>query len=107
MVFRQGRKSVGRYVALHYIYINEDQRRLGVTVSKRVDKKAVTRNRLKRIFREIFRMNKGAFPKGCDIILRALPRSADADYGELRYEILSLAENIKSETMAHRPDQTI
>lgn len=73
---------------------------MGVTVSKRVDKKAVTRNRLKRSFREIFRRDKDSFPSGLDIVLRALPKSVDADYGELRYEILSLAENIKPEKPA-------
>jgi len=94
-VFRQGRKLIGEYLALHYYYNGEDLRRVGVTVSKRVDKKAVTRNRLKRIFREVFRIEKDCLPAGIDIVLRALPKSANADYGELRYEILALAENIR------------
>lgn len=96
-VFRQGNKLTGKLVALHYIYNGEDLQRVGVTVSKRVDKKAVTRNRLKRIFREIFRIEKAALPKGVDIILRALPACSKVEYGELRYEILSLAENIRPE----------
>lgn len=96
-VFRKGRKHVGRYVALHYIYNGEDLRRVGLTVSKRVDKRAVARNRLKRRFREIFRTNKDLFPSGFDFVLRALPKSLEADYGELRYEILKLAENIRPE----------
>lgn len=58
----------------------------------------MTRNRLKRIFREIFRIEKAALPKGgVDIILRALPACSKVEYGELRYEILSLAENIRPE----------
>ena len=106
-VFRKGRKLIGRYVALHYIYNGEDRKRVGVTVSKRVDKKAVTRNRLKRIFREIYRTNKGAFPDGCDFVLRALPKSRSADSGELRYEILSLAENIRPEIPSAGTDQDL
>jgi len=96
-VFRQGRKVIGRYTALHYMHIGEDKRRLGVTVSKRVDKRAVTRNRLKRIFREIFRTEKGAFPLGYDFVLRALPKSIEAQYSELRDEILSLADKINAD----------
>jgi len=57
----------------------------------------VTRNRLKRIFREVFRTERPSLPDGIDIVLRALPTSAKAEYGELRYEILSLAENIRPE----------
>lgn len=106
-VFRQGRKLVGKYVALHYIYNGEDLRRVGVTVSKRVDKKAVTRNRLKRRFREIFRTNKDLFPIGYDLVLRALPKILEADYGELRYEILKLAENIRPEKPADSADQAV
>ncbi|PLX70898.1 MAG: ribonuclease P protein component [Denitrovibrio sp.] len=104
-VFRQGRKKIGKFVALHYIYNGKDLNRVGVTVSKRVDKKAVTRNRLKRIFRDIYRTSKMAFPVGHDFVLRALPKSANAQYGELRYEILSLAKSIRPETPSDRPAQ--
>jgi ribonuclease P protein component len=106
-VFRKGRKLTGRFVALHYVYNNEDLRRVGVTVSKRVDKKAVTRNRLKRRFREIFRLAKDAFPAGCDLVFRALPKSVNASYGELRNEILSLAENIRPEKSYNTDDQVL
>ena len=106
-VFRRGRKLVGKYVALHYIYKGEDRERVGVTVSKRVDKLAVTRNRLKRIFREIYRTNKGAFPDGHDFVLRALSKSSGASFGELRYEILSLTENIRPEAPFNRTSQAL
>ena len=106
-VFRQGRKLTGKFVALHYIYNGEDQRRVGVTVSKRVDKRAVARNRLKRRFREIFRTNKEHFPSGFDYVLRALPKSLEAEYGELIYEILKLAENIRPEKPADNIDQGV
>jgi len=52
-------------------------------------------------------MNKAAFPDGCDIILRALPKCKDVDYGELRYEILSLAENIRPEKLADSSPQDV
>jgi len=106
-VFRKGRKVSGRYVALHYRFTGEDHKRLGVTVSKRVDRRAVTRNRLKRNFREIFRTNRNVFPDGADIVLRAMPGSADAKYGELKNEILSLAELIGPKKASNSADQIL
>jgi ribonuclease P protein component len=105
-VFRKGRRRRGSFVALHYIYNGGDLKRLGITVSKRVDKRAVVRNRLKRRLREIFRTNKELFPNGYDYVLRALPKSGEALYGELKDEILSLVKFIGSEK-TDNPDNQI
>jgi ribonuclease P protein component len=45
---------------------SEKQSRLGITVSKRVGN-AVVRNRLKRIIREIFRINRDLINGRCDL----------------------------------------
>jgi len=94
-VFRNGKQKRGVLVAVHYICNEEeDVERLGVTVSKRVDKRAVVRNQLKRRLREIFRTNRDIFPDGYDFVLRALPKSGNALQGELEDEIRSLVKLI-------------
>lgn len=93
-VFRQGKKKQGRLVCIHYLYNKEDRTRVGITVSKKVDKRAVVRNLIKRRLREIFRKNRQIFPCCHDIVLRALPACASAEYGELRDEVISLAADI-------------
>ena len=48
------------------------QARLGLAVSKKVDKRAVTRNRIKRIIRESYRLHKTQL-SGWDIVVVAKP----------------------------------
>ncbi|HHL31203.1 MAG TPA: ribonuclease P protein component, partial [Oceanospirillales bacterium] len=45
--------------------------RLGLVISKKVDKRAVQRNRIKRISRETFRNTK--FASSCDFVVLARP----------------------------------
>jgi ribonuclease P protein component len=63
--------------------------RLGVTVSKRVDKRAVGRNRIRRQIKESFRLLRGQLPPG-DYVVLAKPEAAKAGTAALRAELLSL-----------------
>lgn len=49
-----------------------DRRRVGISVSRKWGK-AVRRNRIKRLLREAFRLNKTALPEGVDLVL--IPRT--------------------------------
>ncbi len=58
-------------------------RRLGVTVSTRVSKRAVDRNRVKRFFRETFRKERACLPTGCDFVIIARGPAKDASHQEI------------------------
>ncbi len=51
---------------------NVGRSRLGISVQKKTGK-AVQRNRIKRIIRESFRLNREQFPEGCDVVLTVRP----------------------------------
>jgi ribonuclease P protein component len=73
-VFADGRKFVGRHIIL-WSCLNDapaDGARLGLSVSAKVGN-AVTRNRLKRLVRESFRINRELFEKGRDIVVYLRP----------------------------------
>jgi ribonuclease P protein component len=64
--------------------------RLGVTVSRRVGN-AVVRNRVKRLVREVFRLNAAWFAPGRDYVVVARPSAAALDFGGMKNEIERLA----------------
>lgn len=65
--------------------------RVGITVSKKLGK-AHVRNRVRRRFREIYRLNEDKFQSGWDIVVVARSRSVDAPFGKLTDHFLALSE---------------
>ena len=65
--------------------------RVGITVSKKLGK-AHIRNRVRRRFREIYRLNEEMFQPGWDIVVVARSKSIDADFQKLTGAYLQLAE---------------
>ena len=61
----------------------ESNYKVAFLVSKRLGKKAVTRNYIKRVLRELFRLNKEKFPTDSNIIV-----SVTTKYNLVNYEIM-------------------
>ena len=68
-----------------------DHNRVGITVSKKLGK-AHIRNRVRRRFREVYRLNEEAFLPGWDIVIVARSRAIDADFAKLTAAYLQLAD---------------
>ncbi len=61
--------------------------RIGFTVSNKIGN-AVTRNRIRRRLREIYRLHEGEVKRGYDIVIVARHRAAEADYHRLEKELM-------------------
>ena len=72
-IFDKQDKVISKYFVLWYSKNDINCNRLGITVSKKFAKKAVSRNRLKRIIRESFRVNFCDFKSSFDVVL--MPKS--------------------------------
>lgn len=62
--------------------------RLGITVTKKIDKRAVVRNKIKRRVRDIFRRNQHLFRENFDIIIIARKNAGELEFKDTEREIL-------------------
>ena len=95
IVFKQAKKLNYREFSV-YIRSNElDHPRLGLAISKKSAKKAVTRNLIKRIIRENFRINQDKL-KGWDIIFVAKFAAGQSSRQELHAVVESICNRLES-----------
>ena len=66
--------------------------RFGIIVSKKVSKKAVLRNRVKRVLREVIRKNLKKIKPGSDILIIANSDLANSESGDLEKQFVGLAK---------------
>ncbi|PKN27173.1 MAG: ribonuclease P protein component [Deltaproteobacteria bacterium HGW-Deltaproteobacteria-21] len=83
---RSGRKLRTEHFTISLMQNGRGVTRLGIAVSKRIGN-AVERNRIKRLIREFFRLNKTVFPKGFDIVIAARKAAGDLDFRKLTREL--------------------
>jgi len=70
-VFQKGDVFGNKAFVIYYLKNDYKENRLGIIVSKKVSKRAVVRNKIKRRTKEAYRHNEDSFIKGYDIILIA------------------------------------
>ena len=68
-----------------------DVSRYGLSIGKRVWKRAVRRNRVRRIFREAFRLSRSELPAGLDVVMIAAEPHLEPGLEETRRELVALA----------------
>lgn len=99
-VFKEGKKFWINSILLVIYKPNDlNYRRLGIVVSKKIEK-ATQRNKIKRWIRELFRRNKDWFPENCDIIIVPHPNLLNLKYREFleiaKEKLLSLRKKENS-----------
>lgn len=107
VLFKEGRFIRGEYVSAKVWRIDaeayprrmytEDTLRIGFVVSKKVEKRAVGRNKIKRKMREVVRlsMKETNWNTGYLVSFMAGPKAVDATYQDIERDILSIARRAK------------
>jgi len=92
-VFNKNMSVADRNIVLYYLPNNLSVSRFGFTVSKKIGK-AVIRNRIRRLFREVCRLNKDKFPEGYDYVLLARRNVVGLNYRQVEETVFKLLQRL-------------
>ena len=88
-VFKRNKRVANRYWTVLGRVHNEGEPRLGMAIAKKRAKHAVTRNRIKRVCRESFRLSSETL-SGIDVVVMNRDAAATASKQELRSSLYEL-----------------
>lgn len=83
------------------VHPSDGVRQLGITVTKRVGV-AVVRNRVKRLVREVFRLDRQLFPDACQVVVVARPAAAQLDFAAVRAELWGAERSLQKAAAKQR-----
>ena len=87
-IFQNGRRQATPRLAVHW-NATDTPARLGLAVSRKVDPRAVGRNRIKRTLRDVFRHHRALLAAG-DYVVVARPAARAATHEQLERHFLDL-----------------
>jgi len=94
-IFQKGRFAGGRFFTMGCGKNDLDISRFAVVVSKKVDKRAVRRNLVRRRSGEIIRLGRGKIKTGFDFVFIAKPAVLGKTYKEIEKDIIGLLGKAK------------
>jgi len=89
--YRRGSRARGPLLVVVAVENRGAWTRLGLSVGRRIWRRAVQRNRVRRVFREAFRLEYEALPKGVDLVLIPAEPGLRPDLAATRAELVKLA----------------
>ncbi len=82
-LYSRGKFYADKSVAIYFMYSKNNFRRLGLTVSTKIGK-AVTRNAIKRKFREVYTIYEEQLPANIDMVIVARAKIHDVQFSDLK-----------------------
>ncbi|ERN42388.1 ribonuclease P protein component [Rubidibacter lacunae KORDI 51-2] len=97
-VYRRGRSERGCFILLRVLPAPEDRSlpsRVGIVVSKKVSKHAVTRNRIKRRLRSVWKHLSPRIATGWRVVVSARSGAVECEYEDLLRELEELLKRVE------------
>ena len=92
-LYNKGKSAASQYVVVYCRRNGSSDNRLGVTVSTKLGG-AVQRNRIRRRFKEIYRLNESKLTPGYDIVIVARMKSRFSGFYEIEASVLALFKKL-------------
>lgn len=92
-LYSRGKRAVCPTLVLYVQKNRQGRNRLGITVSKKLGN-AVTRNRVRRRLREIYRLHEEEFLPGRELVIVARVRGVHVSYWTLDRDLMKLARKL-------------
>ena len=89
--YQAGSRARGGILVVVAVENGSEWTRLGLSVGRKIWRRAVQRNRVRRIFREAFRLEYQALPPGVDLILIPAEPALRPELAATRAELVKLA----------------
>ncbi len=92
-VYQYGLSAADRYLVIYKLPNNNERIRIGFSVSKKFGN-AVKRNKIKRILREICRLNTDSFKNNHDYVIIVRVAARDQTYHQLESSVFRVLEKL-------------
>lgn len=86
-VYRQGKVAAGRYCVLYFLLKEDNNTRVGISVSKKVGN-SVVRHRMKRLYKEAFHQNYHGIKTGYDLVVIVRKKAFSIGFKECQADFL-------------------
>lgn len=96
-VFNFRKRISAKYLAVHYQPNATGHARLGLVVGKKVAKRAVDRNYMRRVLREFFRIQQHEI-NHVDLVIRVQKKFEKEDFVQVKQEFVTLIAKINQRT---------
>lgn len=93
-MYREGRRARGELLLVIGAPNGRDHARVGLSVGRRIWRGAVERNRVRRVFREAFRLSVPELPVGLDLVLVPAAPALWPAVEPTRRELVRLAHKV-------------
>lgn len=94
-IYRRGRFQSTALFSLHYLPSRNGVSRIGIVVSKKISKKAVERNKIKRQVRAIASEIHKSLNNNFDIVIAVKKPALEANFEEMQKTLKHMAERAK------------